>query len=165
MHEKTLDKNFDLWAADLVQLYIERNLSKDEGKLKKSVHGYPHILVNAIQSLLFNNQKTVKNYKNYEKKKLFKKYKTKLRMPQFRGCKVISLQHLAIVDTALSHDSEQVLSHYAVRRDSSQLKDFILTYSHSVYLIITTDRQDKVIQSSLNGAKVHELSIYHSIRC
>ena len=60
-----------------------------------------------------------------------------------------------MADTALTHDSDQVLSHYAVRRNSSQSKDFILSYSHSVNLIITTDQHDKVIQSSLNGAKVH----------
>ena len=77
MHEKALDNFFDLWAAELVQLYIERNLSKDEGKLKKTVHGYPHILVNAIQSLLFNNQKTVKKYKNYEQKMLSKRFRPK----------------------------------------------------------------------------------------
>ena len=52
MHEKALDNIFDLWTAELVQLQIERNLSKDEGKLKKLVHKYPHILVNAIQSIL-----------------------------------------------------------------------------------------------------------------
>ena len=88
-------------------------------------------------------------------KHAYSKCGTKLRMPQFRGCEVITLQHLAIVDTALRHDSEQVLSHYAVREDSSELKDFIVSYSHSVYLIITTDQRDKVIQSSLDGAKVH----------
>ena len=65
----------------------------------------------------------------------YKKFGTKLGMPQFRGWEIIALKHLAIVDTALRHDSEQVLSHYAMRRDSSQLKDFILSYSHSVYLI------------------------------
>ena len=92
-----------------------------------------------------------KSFKTY----LFKKYGTKLRMPQFRGWEIITLKCVAIVDTALRHDSEQVLSHYAVRQDSSPLKDFTLSCSHSVYLIITTDRHDKVIQSSLNGAKVH----------
>ena len=90
---------------------------------------------------------------NFESKSfktcLFKKFGTKVRMPQFRGWEIIALKRFAIVDTALKQNSEQV------RRDSSQLKDFILSYSHSVYLIITTDRHDKVIQSSPNRAKVH----------
>ena len=77
MHEKALDNSFDLKAAELVQLYINKKVNKVEGKLKKSVHGYRHILVNAIQSLLFNNRKTVKNYKSYEQKTLSKRFRLK----------------------------------------------------------------------------------------
>ena len=66
-----------------------------------------------------------------------------------------------MADTALTHGSDQVLSHYAVRRDSSKSKYFILSFSHGVNLIITTDQQDKVIQSSLNRARFMALSTYH----
>ena len=51
VHEKALDNSFDLKAAELVQLYINKKVNKVEGKLKKSVPGYRHTLANAIQSL------------------------------------------------------------------------------------------------------------------
>ena len=74
VHEKALDNSFDLNAAELVQLYINKKVNKVEGKLKKSVNGHRHILVNAIQSLLFNNRKTVKHYKSYEQKNVIKTF-------------------------------------------------------------------------------------------
>ena len=59
---------------------------------------------------------------------LFKNFGTKLRTSRFRGWEIITQKGLAMADTALTHDNVQVLLHYAVQRDSSQWKDFILTH-------------------------------------